>query len=116
MEIKCSDHIHITTIKPPMTLINLQSACSAFAPKIKLPPYFKQYSQGFHIKLQAANIHVLTLSPNKFRIWKTFNLTDIKPLEVEKLKKLDSAPAIPIKQLRSQISSFRHIDEDKDTT
>ena len=116
MEVICSDHTHVKTIKPPMTLINLQPACRAFSPKIKLPPYFKQYSQGFHVTLQAANIHVPTLSPNDYRIWKTFNLSNIKPLEGEKLKKLDSAFAILMEQLRSHISSFRHIDEDKDTT
>ena len=99
-----------------MILIYLQPACSAFSPKIKLPPYFKQYSQGFHVMLQAVNIHGPTLSLNDFRILKTFNLSGIKPLEVEKLKRPDSAPPIPMEKLRSQISSFRHIDEDKDTT
>ena len=47
MEIKCSDHTHIKTLQPPITLINLQPACSAFSPLIKLPPYFKQYSKVF---------------------------------------------------------------------
>ena len=37
MEIKYSDHTNITTLQPPMTLINLQPACSAFCPLIKLP-------------------------------------------------------------------------------
>ena len=89
MEVKCSDQTHVKTITPPMTLLNLQPACSAFSPKIKLPPYFKQYSQGFLVTPQAANIHVLTLSPpHDFRIWKTFNSSDTKPLEVEKLRNL----------------------------
>ena len=66
--------------------------------------------------LQAANIHIPNLSTNDFRIRKTFNLTNIKPVEVENLKKLDSAPAIPMEQLKSQITSFWHIDEDNDTT
>ena len=86
MEVKFSDYTHIETIKPPMTLINLQPVCNAFSPKIKSPPYLKQYSWGFHVTLQAANIHVPTLSPNDFRIWNTFNLSDIKPLYAEKLK------------------------------
>ena len=37
MEIKCSDHTHIQTLQPPITLIKLQPACSAFSPLIKLP-------------------------------------------------------------------------------
>ena len=40
MEIKCSDHTHIKTLQPPITLINLQPACSVFSHLIKLPPYF----------------------------------------------------------------------------
>ena len=116
MEIKCQDHTHVKTIKPPMTLINLQPTCSAFSPQIKLPPYFKQYSKGFHLALQTANIHIPNLSTNDFRIWKTLNLTNIKPFKVENLKKLDSAPAIPMEQLKSQIASFMYIDEDNDTT
>ena len=63
MEVKCSDHTHVKTIKLPMTLINLQPACSAFSPKIKLPPYFNQYSQGFLVTLQAANICVQLCPP-----------------------------------------------------
>ena len=46
MKIKCSDHTHIKTLQPLITLINLQPECSAFSPLIKLPPYFKQYSKG----------------------------------------------------------------------
>ena len=33
--------------------------------------------------------------------------------EVENLKKLEPAPAIPIDQLRAQIANFRHINSDK---
>ena len=36
MEIKCSDHTHIKTLQPPITLINFQSACSDSPPLIKL--------------------------------------------------------------------------------
>ena len=58
MEIKCSDNTHIKTFQPPITLINLQPACSAFSHLIKLPPYFKQYSKGFHVALRDANLHL----------------------------------------------------------
>ena len=48
-----------------------------------------------------------------FRIWNTFNLSNISPIESEKLKKLAPAPTIPIDQLRAKIASFRHINTDK---
>ena len=65
---------------------------------------------------QAANIHIPHLSTSDFRIQKTFNLTNIKPVEVENLQILDTAPTIPMEQLKSQIASLRHIDEENDTT
>ena len=42
-----------------------------------------------------------------FRIWNTFNLSNLSPIESENLKKLAPAPTIPIDQLRAQIASFR---------
>ena len=46
MEISCSSHRHVISIEPPLPLVNLQPACSAFSARFKLPPYFKQYSKG----------------------------------------------------------------------
>ena len=116
MEIICSNHTHIKTLQPPITLINLQPACCAFSPLIKLPPYFKQYSKGFHVALRAANLHLPKFSPSDFRIWKTFNLSKIEPIDIENLKKLTPTPAIPFDQLRTQIASFRQIETNKPTS
>ena len=41
-------------------------------------------------------------------------MSNISPVESEKLKKLAPAPTIPIDQLRAQIASFRHINTDTD--
>ena len=116
MEIKCSYHIHIKTLQPPMTLINLQPACSALSPSIKLPPYFKQYSKGFHIALRTANLHLPKFSSSDFRIWKTFNLSKIEPIDIENLKKLTPVTAIPIDILKTQITSFKQIETNKSTS
>ena len=67
MEIKCSDHTHIKTLQPPITLINLQPTCSAFSPLINLPPYFKEYSKSFLVALRAANLHLPKFSPTDFK-------------------------------------------------
>ena len=82
MEIKCSDHTHIKTFQPPITLINLQPACSAFSILIKLLPYFKQCSKAFLVVLRTANLHLPKFSPSDFRIWKTFNLLKIEPIDI----------------------------------
>ena len=104
MEIKCSNLTHIKTLQPLMTLINIQPACGAFSPLIKLLPYFKQYSKGFHEALGDANLHLPKFSPSDFRIWKTINLSKIEPIDIENLKKLTPVPAICIHQLRIQIA------------
>ena len=113
MEIRCPKVMQVKSLKPPITLVNLQPACSAFSPGVKLPPYFKQFSKGFHVALKSANLNIPKYTPTNFRIWNTFNLSNISPIESEKLKELAPAPTIPIDQLRAQIASFRHINVDK---
>ena len=49
-------------------------------------------------------------------MWKTLNLSKIEPTDIENLKKLTPAPAIPIEQLRTQIASFRQIETNKSTS
>ena len=49
-------------------------------------------------------------------IWNTFNLSKIKPIDIENLKKLTPSPAVPVSQLRTQIASFRQIDTNKSTS
>ena len=75
--------------------------------------YLTQYSKGFHVAFKSANLNVPKYKPTNFRIWNTFNLSNISPIESEKLKKLDPSPTIPIDQLRAKIASFRHINTDK---
>ena len=113
MEIRCPQVTQVKSLKPPITFIHLQPACSAFSPGVKLPPYFKQFSKGFHVALKSANLSVPKYKPTNFRIWNTFNLSNISELEIEQLKKLVPASTIPIDQLRAQIASFRHINTEK---
>ena len=114
MEVKCQDHSHVKTLEPPFTLINMQPACSAFSSDIKLPPYLKQYSSGFHVTLKSANLHVPKFSTSNFRIWGHFNLSNVTKPEIKNLRKLVPAPNIPIEQLRAQIANFRCITSDPD--
>ena len=116
MEIRCPQVTQVKSLKPPITFINLQPACSGFSPEVKLPPYFRQFSKGFHVAFKSAHLNVPKYEHTNFRIWNTFNLSNISPIESEKLKKLAPAPTIPIDQLRAQIASFRHINSDTDTS
>ena len=114
MEIRCPKVTQVKSLKPPITLINLQPACSAFSPGVKLPPYFKQFSKGFHVALKSAHLNIPKYNPTNFRIWHTFNVSNLSPIESERLKKLAPAPTIPIGQLRAQIASFQHININND--
>ena len=99
---------------PPISFINLQPLCIAFSSTIKLSPYFKQYSKGFHVALKSANLHIPTFKTSNFRVWTHFDLSNVTKPEIENLKKLAPAPNIPIDQLRAQIANFRHINPDTD--
>ena len=114
MEIRCPKVTQVKSLKQPIKLINLQPACSAFSPGVKLPPYFKQFLKGFHVALKFACLIIQKYNPTNFRIWHTFNVSNLSPIESEKLKKLAPAPTIPIHQLRAQISSFRYININDD--
>ena len=87
--------------KTPITFITLQPACSGFSPKVKLPPYFRQFSKGFHVVFKSAHLNVPKYEPTNFRIWNTFNLSNVSPIYAEKIKKLTPAPTILIDQLRA---------------
>ena len=56
MEITCTAQKHVISLNPPLTLVNLQPACSAFSSKLKLPPYFRKFSQGFANAIKEANL------------------------------------------------------------
>ena len=114
MDVMCKDYIHVKTLEPPFTLITLQPVCSAFSSVIKLPPYFKQYSSGFHVALKSANLHIPKFIPSSFRVWTHFDLSNVTKPEIKNLKKLAPAPNIPINQLRAQIANFWQITFDTD--
>ena len=114
MEIKCENHRHVKTLQPPITFINLQPVCSAFSSTIKHPPYFKQYSKGFHVALMPANLHIPKFKTSSFRVWMHFGLSNVTKSEIENINKLASAPNIPTDQLRAQIANFRNINPDTD--
>ena len=114
MQVKCEDHSHIKTSEPPFTLINLKPVCSTFSSVIKLPPYFKRYSTGFHVALKSASLHIPKITPSSFRVWTHFDLSNVTKPEIKNLRKLAPAPNIPIDQLITQITSFGHITSDTD--
>ena len=114
MEVKCKDHSHVKTLEPPFALMNLHPACSTFSSVIKLLPYFKRFSTGFHVALKSANLHIPKFCTPDIRIWMHFNLSNVTKPEIQNLRKLALAPSITINQLRAQISNFRCITSDTD--
>ena len=87
---------HDITIEPPLTFVNLQPACSAFSAKIKLPPYFKKYLEGFAIAIKAANLHPNKCGHIDFHILRSFNISSLSTIQQSNLKKSDSTPSVPV--------------------
>ena len=112
MEISCNSPRYVITIEPLLTLVNLQPACSAFSAKIKLPPYLKKYSKGFARTIKTANLHSDKLDHVDFCIWKSFNVSSLSTIQKSNLKKLDSAPSVPVNELRAKIESLKMLNLD----
>ena len=113
MEIQCQTYKSVKTLQPPMTMVTLEPACSAFSSKSKLPPYFRQYPDGFDVALRAANFHVPKFNSSSFRIWIHFNISNITVAVTRTLQKLSPTPSVPVDQLKAQIQGFKDLDEDK---
>ena len=101
------------TLQPPMTMVTLEPACCAFSSEIKLPPYFRQYPNGFDLALRAANLHIPQFNPSNFRIWNHFNISNLTLAVTRKLQMLPPAPSVPIDQLKAQIQGFKDLDDNK---
>ena len=89
-----------------MSMITLEPACSAFSSEIKLPPYFRQYPNGFDVALRSANLHIPKFNSTSFRIWNHFNISNLTLAVTKKLQ-------IPVDQLKAQIQGFKDLDENK---
>ena len=96
-----------------MTMVTLETACSAFSSETKLPPYFRQYSNGFDVALRAAYLNVPKFNFSSFRIWNHFNISNLMVAVTRKLQKLPPTSSIPVDQLKAQIQGFKDLDEDK---
>ena len=63
MEIRCPQVTQVKSLKPPITFITPQPACSGFSPEVKLPPYFGQYSKGFSVAFKSAHLNIPKYEP-----------------------------------------------------
>ena len=115
MEISCTTQKQAISLNPPLTLVNLQPACSAFSSKFQLPPYFRKFSQGFAFAIKEANLHTNNLQPTNFRIWHSLNVSNLSDTQLQGLKKLDPVKSIPVKILKAKINQFKVIDFDPKT-
>ena len=90
-----------------MTMVTLEPACNAFSYKIKLPPYFRQYLNGFNIALRAANLHVPKFNSFSFRIWNYFNISNATVAVTRKLQKLPPTSSVPVNLLKAQFKDLK---------
>ena len=115
MEVTCTAQKHVVSLNPPLTLVKLQPACTAFSPQLKLPPYFRKFSQGFASAIKEANLHINKFNAINFRIWNSLNVSNLSDIQVHDLKKLGTAKSIPVKLLQTKIHMLKVIDFDNKT-
>ena len=115
MEITCTEQQHVVSLNPPLSLIKLQPACTAFSSKLKLPPYFRKFSQGFAYAVKEANLHLDKFEVTNFRIWNSLNVSNLTDTQLLDLKKLDSAKSIPVKILKAKIKLIKVINSETKT-
>ena len=78
-------------------------------PTLKLPPYFRKFSQGFANAIKEANLQTDKLQVIDFRIWNSLNVSSLSETQLQGLKKLDLAKAIPVKMLKAKINLLKAI-------
>ena len=110
MEIKCTAQKHVISLNPPLTLVNLQPACSAFSSKLKLPPYFRNFLKVLQIQLKKLILKLIKLQAINFRIWNFLNVSSLSETQLQGLKKLDSVKSIPVKMPKAKINLLKAID------
>ena len=115
MEVTCPLQKHVISTDPPLSIINLQPACSAFSVKFKLPPYFKKFSQGFPLAIKEANLHTPIIQPLDFRAWKSLDVSNLSEVQISNLKQLKPVSNIPVNILKAEIGNLKRIYLDNNT-
>ena len=110
MEVTCTTQKHVVSLNPPLTLVKLQPACTAFSSQLKLPPYFRKFSQGFATAIKEANLHNDQIETLNFRVWDSLNVSNLSIPQVHELKQLSPAKSIPVKILKAKIHMLKVID------
>ena len=109
MEVTCPTHKYVESINPPLSMIKLKPACSAFSTSFKLPPYFKRFSQGFSLALYEANLNSSDLPPVDFRAWKSLDIFNLSSVQMSNLKLLKESKNIPVNILKAEIGNLKSI-------
>ena len=110
MEVTCPTLLrHVIPIHPPLRIVELQPACSAFSAGFILPPYFRKFSQGFPVAIKGANLHLKIEQPIDFRAWKSLNVSNLSDVQIDQLKTLKPANSVPVNVLKAEIGNLKRI-------
>ena len=112
MEVTCPLEKYVISIDPPLSMVDLEPACSAFSVKFKLPPYFRKFSQGFPLAMEKANLHTQISQPVDFRVWKSLDVSNLSEVQISNLKELKPANNIPVNVLKAEIGNLKRVDLD----
>ena len=82
-------------IQKPIHILKLPMACSATSSNFYLPPRYETPTLDINISLNMANLHMLNISAQNFRIWQHLgsNRSDMQ------LQHLTTIPSIPVHKI-----------------
>ena len=82
-------------IQKPIHILKLPTVCSATSPDFYLPPRYETLTLDVNISLNMANLHMINILAQDFRIWKLLgsNRSDMQ------LQHLTTIPSIPVHKI-----------------
>ena len=94
-------------IQQPIHLLKLPTTCSATSSNFYLPPRYETPTLDVNISLNMANLHMLNISAQNFRIWQHLgsNRSDMQ------LQHLTTIPSIPVHKIYQHLlnSTMPHV-------
>ena len=94
------------TIRKPVYILRLPTACSATSPNFYLPPRYQTSNLDINVSLNMANLHIIKVSALDFHIWQHLRNNRSET----QLQHLTTIPLIPVHKIyQHMINGTQHI-------
>ena len=104
------------TIRKPIHILRLPTACSASSPNFYLQPRYQTSNLNINVSLNMANLHMINVSTLEFHIWQHLGNNRSET----QLQHLTTIPLIPVHKIYQHIINgtqhIMHFDMDDEST